>query len=260
MSTSPTNPIASLPIVVTNAPAQPYVGLFRTFLKDHERLLIVFVLVIAFWFALGKYNQGRLDHDKIVADQDKAALMIQVQKDQATAALVAQQAADMKALSDKLTAQNTALEQSNVALATALVKQQKQDATMTPTELTQRWDTLVPQANAKVTPDGVTLPEGGAVATVQQLEQVPVLTSQLNAAHQEIQNDNQLVTESAKQVATLNAQMLGLQLESKESAKVCSDQIAVVKAQAAKSKRRWFYAGVVVGFIGRQIIKAETGW
>jgi len=244
---------------MSTTPVTPSLGLFRSFLKEHENLIIIIILALTFWVGLGKYNQGRLDHDKIVADQDKAALVAQVQKDQATSTLIAQQAAEMKALNDKVTAVNAQLEQTNVALATALIAQQKKDSTMTPTELTQRWNTLLPLAYAKVTPDGVTLPEGGAVATVEQLEKVPVLTAQLDAAHQEIQNDQQLVTESAKQVTTLNVEVVGLQVESKDAAKVCSDQISLVKAQAAKSKRRWFIIGWISGFLSRQAIKSYAG-
>jgi hypothetical protein len=60
-------------------------------------------------------------------------------------------------------------------------------------------------------------------------------------------------------VATLNEEVSGLRLENTDEAKVCTAQIAVVKAQAAKSKRRWFIAGVVTGWVGRQLLKTYTG-
>jgi len=56
-------------------------------------------------------------------------------------------------------------------------------------------------------------------------------------------------------VTTLNTEVGSLRLQLGDDAKVCSAQIATVKAAARRSKRRWFYAGLVAGFIGRQLIK-----
>ena len=38
-------------------------------------------------------------------------------------------------------------------------------------------------------------------------------------------------------------------------AKVCTDEKAVLRAESRKGKMHWFEAGVVVGFVGRQLIK-----
>ena len=49
-------------------------------------------------------------------------------------------------------------------------------------------------------------------------------------------------------------------LQITDNSAVCQAQIKVVKDAATKSKRRWFYAGVVVGWVGRQLLKTETGF
>ncbi len=86
---------------------------------------------------------------------------------------------------------------------------------------------------------------------MQQLELVP-------AQHQELVNEqtlvatgNALVVAQTKQVTDLTAQVTGLKLQSVDDAKVCQAQIAVVKADARKSKRRYFIAGFVAGIATR---------
>jgi peptidoglycan hydrolase CwlO-like protein len=99
----------------------------------------------------------------------------------------------------------------------------------------------------------------GAVTTVQQLEEVPVLQKQLGNTQDELKNAQQLLTASNGQVATLNAEVGSLHVQITDNAKVCDARVATVRAEARRSKRRWFYAGVIVGFIGRQMIKTYTG-
>jgi len=141
--------------------------------------------------------------------------------------------------------------QANIALSTALTKQQKIDATLPPTDLAARWNTLVPQAEVTVTTNGVTLPETGAMATVQQLEIIPVQQKEITNDQTLIANGNALAVAQTKQVTDLTAQVTGLKLQSVDDAKVCQAQIAVVKADARRSKRRWFAAGFVAGIATR---------
>jgi len=104
-------------------------------------------------------------------------------------------------------------------------------------------------------PNGqITLTDDAAHKTVDQLEQVPVLTQQLANSQAETKNDLSLLTASNAQVATLNTEVSGLRLEITDDKTVCQDQIKVVKADAAKSKRRWFLIGVVAGFLGRSAL------
>ncbi len=231
-----------------------------SWLQRHERIILALIAGVVLWFAIGKIDTLIANHDHANLQQAQVAAAVQEEKNQALAAQIAQQAAEYKALAEKVEAQNAALEQANVNLATALTKQQKTDAALPPTELVARWNTLVPAAGSTVTPEGVTLPSTGAVATVQQLEKVPVLAAQL---------DNEIAIESGMQklldasegrVVTLNDQVTGLKTQAVLDAKVCSDQIAVVKADARKSKRKWFIVGYIAGFLSRQYLKSATGF
>ena len=81
-----------------------------------------------------------------------------------------------------------------------------------------------------------------------------MLTQELSNSKQSEQNTDTLLTASNAQVATLNTEVSGLRLEITDDKTVCQDQIKVVKADAAKSKRRWFLIGVVAGFLGRSAL------
>ena len=236
--------------------------MFETYLKwieSHERLLLVAVAGVVLWFGIGRVDSLIARHDNANLQQAQVVAQAQADKTAAIAEQVAQQSAQYQALADKVQVQNAALVQANTELATALAKQQRTDASLPPTELVNRWSTLVPQAKPVVTPSGVALDTPSAVATVQALEAVPVLTAQVSNTQKELDNAQSLVTAEGQQVATLNTEVGSLRTQLGDNQAVCQAQIAVVRAEARKSKRRWFYAGVVVGFVGRQILKTYTG-
>lgn len=219
----------------------------------HERLLLVAVIGLVIWFGIGKIDTLISNHDNANLQQAKVAAAVQAEKNQETAAVVAQQAIDMKVLSDKVQAQNTALEQANLALVAALSKQQKIDATMTDPQLASRWNTLVPDATVTTTSSGVSLSSTGAHATVNELEKIPVLTQELSASQQESKNDLSLLTSSSAQVVTLNTLVAGKDASLKAADNVCKEQIKVVKDEARtelhKAKRNWFIGGVVTTLV-----------
>ena len=223
--------------------------------KTHEKLILALIAAGVLWFAIGKVDTLIQHHDDANLKQAQTLAAVQSQKNAAIAAQVAEDNAAFTALQAKLQAQDAVLIQANVALTTALTKQQKTDATLPPTDLVARWNALVPQAAASVTSNGVTLPSTGAVATVQQLELVPAQHQELVNEQTLVANGNALVVAQTKQVTDLTAQVTGLKLQSVDDEKVCQAQIAVVKADARKSKRRWFIAGWIVGFLSREAIK-----
>lgn len=235
------------------------IATISTYVKNHERLVLSVIAGLVLWFTIGKIDTLIANHDHANLQQAQVVAAVQQEKNEETAKLVAQQAADMKVLNDKVQAQNAALEQANLALVTALTKQQKIDATMSTPEVAQRWMQLVPASTVKPTPSGVTLDDASAHATVSELEKAPVLTKQLEASHEELTNAQLLLSVSGQQVTTLNTQVTGLQLKSVDDAKVCAAQIAVVKADARKSKRKWAVVGAITGFIMRQVVKSTIG-
>jgi len=219
--------------------------------KAHEKLILALIAAGVLFFAIGKIDGIIAKHDDANLKQAQVVAAAQEDKNAAIAAQVASDNATFTALQAKVQAQNAALVQANIALSTTLTKQQKIDATLPPTDLAARWNTLVPQAEVTVTPNGVTLPETGAMATVQQLEIIPVQQKEITNDQTLIANGNALAVAQTKQVTDLTAQVTGLKLQSVDDAKVCQAQIAVVKADARRSKRRWFAAGFVAGIATR---------
>jgi len=242
-------------------------GKIRSFLLDHEKLLIVFIAVIFLWWGYGKYAQIRLDHDNatlkaqvlVTQQQVQANTALQAQADK-DAALAAADKAALQALSDKIAAQNQQLIAANTALASALTKQQKTDATLPIPDLVNRWAQLAPGVNfdgAAVSNSGnVTVTPSNARATVETLEQVPVLKTELANETTEKTNDDQIIVGQNKnifdlnsQVGNLNSLVAGKDKLLVDNDKQCKDEIAVVKDKARKSKRKWFIVGFVSGFV-----------
>ncbi len=230
-----------------------------SWLQKHERLVLAVVAGLVLWFAIGKIDSLIANHDNANLQQAKVTAQVQEEKNQALAEQVSKDRLAYDALAAKIEARDAQLQQMQYQLVAALTKQQQTDKTMTPTELTQRWNVLVPEAAVSITNGHVTLPDSGARATVIELEKAPVLTQELSAKTEELGNSQALLKASGQQVTTLNDLVSGLQLKAVDDAKVCSAQIAVVKAEARKSKRRWFGIGFVTGFLARQYIKTATG-
>ncbi len=249
------------------------IGKIRSFLLDHEKLLIVVLVVILGWWGYGKYAQIRLDHDNAVLQQQKLITQAQVQANVALAAQVqkdeAQAAADkaaLQALTNKVEAQNQQLTNANIALATALSKQQKTDASLPVPDLVNRWAQLAPGTNfagAIGAGNNVTVTPANAVATVQQLEKVPVLEQQLTNETTQKQNDDQIIVQQNQSIfnlgttiGDLHKQVDGKDLLIIDNAKQCKDEKKVMTDQFRKSKRKWFIGGFVAGFVSRQAIKS----
>ena len=111
--------MATTPVVTPiNTQLHPISG----YIKAHERLIIVVVLSVLSWFTFGKIENAIAAHDNANLQQAKVVASVQQEKNDATAALVAQQAAQYQALAEKVQTQNAQLEQANVALSAALVK------------------------------------------------------------------------------------------------------------------------------------------
>ena len=220
-------------------------------LKAHEKLILALIAASVLWVAIGKIDTLIQHHDDANLKQAQVIAATQEDKNAAIAAQVANDKATFDALQSQIQAKDAALIQANVALATALTKQQKVDATLPPTDLAARWNALVPNADVSVSNGQAVAPMTGAVATVQQLELVPAQQQELANDQTLITNGNALAVAQTKQVSDLTAQVTGLKLQSVDDLKVCNAQIAVIKADARRSKRRWFVAGFVAGIATR---------
>src|SRR5271166_2084458 len=276
MATNPVTPNSVTPKAISPIHGGE-IGKIRSFLLDHERLLIVVILAIVCWWGYGKYADIRANEADKALQAQKLVVAAQVQANQQLAAQVqkdeAQAAADkaaLQALTDKVTAQNQQLAQANIALANTLAKQQKTDASLPVPDLVNRWAQLAPGTDFKDAigaGNNVTVTPSNALATVQQLEKVPVLTTELANETVQKQNDDQIIVNQNKSIfdlgttiGDLHNQVAGKDKLIADNTKQCTDEKNVMKAQFRKSKRRWFVVGYVAGFVSRQAIKSYLGF
>ncbi len=261
MSTSPVSPVQTVLLSAAPKPLPVPTNAVSTFLKQHETLIIVVLGFLLFWFVTGRVENIIAAHDNANLNTVKAQLVAQVATDKKTQDLVVQQAADMKALNDKVLAQDAALAQANRALATALSQRQQTNNNLPLPELSARWSVLVPGANG-ITFDGehLLVDNASSHATVNELEKVPVLTTQLANETKVAENTNTLLSAANGQVATLNTLVDGKDLELKKADDTCKAEIKTVKDAARKSKRRWFIGGFIAGFASRQAVKTYFGF
>src|SRR3984957_5469329 len=150
----------------------------RTFLLDHERLLIILFLIFAGWFLSGRIENVIAEHDNknlraitLKANADLSAANTAAAQAATNAEEAQAQQAQYKLLADKLQAQNTAYAQQLISLTTALTAQQKKDDTLSDPALALRWEALLPTQSGvtAAASGGLTATDAAAHQTVDQL-------------------------------------------------------------------------------------------
>ena len=248
----------------------------RTFLLDHERLLIVIVLVIAGWFVSGKIEGAIAAHDSknlqaitLKANADLAAANSAATTAAQSAATAQEQAAQYQALAQKTQAQDAAYQQQIVTLTAALTAQQKKDDTLSDPALAQRWESLLSLSPTAVTADpkgGLDVTDSASHQTVDALEQVPVLKNEITITNGQLRDADTLLAASNAQVSTLNTEVgnlntevSGLRLTITDDAVKCTDQIKVQHdkdVKAARKREKWIaIVSTILGVVARAAIK-----
>jgi hypothetical protein len=256
MSTTP----APIPAVSTNV--------ISNFFKSHERVIILLLCLGVGIHFYSKIVSAWEAHDQRVDSLAHAALQANVTTANQIADVNAKAAAQYQQLAAQLVESNKALAAAQATRNAATQTQQNIDRTLPPNELATRWTTLLhiaPESiqvelGGKGVPDALVITPAGATETVVQLESIPALQANLKDETTIVANQNMQITSLAGVNVGLNKQIDALNVVNAAEIKACTDDKNLLKAQARKSKLHWFEAGVVVGFIGRQIIKTYTGF
>lgn len=224
-----------------------------TWLKNHLILLLIVAgLVIGSVYGIESVISAH-DHEAAIRMETLAQTL--VQQNQAVQL-------QMKAQIDTLTQQNIALQQEVSSLATAIATRdaklkmvQAQVPQLSPDQLSLEWQKSVKTGTVKPETGGYLVDQPAAVATLQILEALPVLTQDVADLQKSNSNLNvQLVNETAIYEAEKKSH--GSDNDANKAVIAAKDaEIKDVKAQCRKSKLKWFGAGVVVGFIGRGFSK-----
>ena len=225
----------------------------KSWLLQHERLLIVLMVLLAGIFTVNKIENVIASRDAARATIAEQALVSQKTIDAQLAANTATITAQYQAMVVQLTNQNATLSKSITSRSAALQTQQGSDSQLPPSSLAQRVQELAaaPSGSVSAVGETVVLTQPGAVAVAQMLEEVPVLQANLNDTNQINTNLTKELVSANSLASAQSAQITGLKTELTDQVKADKAELASVKAKARKSKLRWFLIGVVTGFVGR---------
>ena len=231
---------------------------YLSWFKHHERFVLVAASLLFLTFGVYR-GLGYLERrDQRIYDKRMAVLEAQVEANAATAkqnAVLAQQYAD---LAKQVMADNTKLALAITARDAATKVQIEKDKTLPPADLATRWEFLagLPLGTVKPTPgDLFTISDPGARQTVVALETIPQLKADLEDTRTQNGNKDKQVTAQTGVIAGLHVEIDGLGRQIVDADKVCKAETTLLKAQARKSKLKWFVSGAVAGFLVRPLSK-----
>jgi multidrug resistance efflux pump len=239
-------PETQLPIAATVSKAESW-------LKAHERLIIVtFILIFAF-FVLDKAMSIVSQWEQHKANEATLTLAADKAKADAELAQAKQMLSDYEAAISQTEKLNATLQAGIISRDSLLAAQQKKDSVLLPSELSERWVGLVGDSGIQSGTSGFTVSDTAAHATVSKLEQVPVLEKDLKDEQAKSANLQGDVDKANDLIGQGKLVVSGLQLQLTDKDKVCSTQVAAIKAEARKGKLKWFGIGFVSGFVAGHI-------
>lgn len=220
---------------------------YITFIKAHERLIII-VLAAFLLFRTGQGVENVwIRHED---NQSRQAATV-VTNDVNANKEITDQLAQIKADADK---RNQAIDIEIKTAIAGLATQQQIDSQATQQQILDRWKLLLPMKPGSVQSNGTIdqiTPEA-ATATVQALEELPVLKNQVTDLNAKLLIDDQIIGKQDDLIVGLNRQIV----DEKKS------HDADVNLEKAKAKRSWirgFKIGVIVGAVGTEAIRVWAG-
>ncbi len=216
-----------------------------SYVKAHEKLLIIVLCIGAGIFAYQKAVTLIANHDQRASDLAHAALAAQHNTDVALATVNQQAAAQYQQLAEQLAQSNAALTTAIAQRNATTTKQQTIDRQLPPDQLVSRWESLtnMPKGLLVPTAAGVTATTAAAQETVGQLELIPQLDGDLRDTNSLLANEQKQFTSLASLNVGLNKQIDGLNIELVDQAKACTDDKNTLKANARKSKLKYLLLG-----------------
>ena len=226
-----------------------------SWVKQHERLIIILMVLIFSFFVLDKslgivsnYESHKATEAEKVLDAQKAKNDIEL----ATAKAMLSQYQTQVDIDAKEIANLTAAQASRDRV---VVVQQKADAQLPPNELATRWQWLIGDSGVQTSTGGFTVTNDAAVTTVQSLEEVSTLKSDLADEQEKTAILKQDVDSANDLISQGKIVVNGLQLQLTDQTKACDAKVAAVKAAARKGKLKWFGIGYVSGFISGLVVR-----
>jgi hypothetical protein len=234
---------------MSTAPATP-VATPEHWYKKYERTIVIALVLLAGAWGYGKYTDVLASRAETRATVSEQALASQKDTDAQFALQTAQVLAQYQIMCQSLVAQNNALQASVAQRQAILVKQVTQDSTLSLPDLAKRLKTLgnAPETSVSLLGDHIDLTQAGAVAITQTLEALPVIQEDLKDTQATLGATQGALTQANVVLVDQNKQITGLNLAAVDQDRACKAQVAALKADARKSKLRWFKLGFLLGF------------
>ena len=226
-----------------------------TWLQKHERLVIIFMSLLLAYFIVDKGFSLASSYESHKSQQASSVLSTQAAEVASELAQAKAQLADYETALAASTKQNATLTEAIASRNQTVIVQQQKDATLPPSQLATRWQGLVNNTGVETAVNGYAVTEEAAIATVEQLEQVPVLTQNLKDVTTEEAGLQTDVNDANALISSGKLTVAGLQLQLTDQDKSCTASINALKANDNKSKLKWFGIGYVSGFISGIIVK-----
>lgn len=223
----------------------------KTWLQKHERIILVFLILVAgSWFG-NHWLNNTAAKDKLVATATAQQLNDQKDKNAQLSSQVATTAAQYQAMVSSLTQQNAQLASAMSNRTVVLKQQQTVDKTLPLPDLGDRWTTLagLQPGDLTATQNGITVTDEGARATVTQLEQIPVLTQNLADSQTQVKDGLEELNKADSLIDGLDTQVSGLNVQITDQQTADAAALRSAKASARKSKLGWFLKGIGVGAV-----------
>jgi hypothetical protein len=248
--------MATITTATTTTPTAVTQTVTTSWLKHHERIVIVALVLLAGCWGYGRYAgiaASRAETRATVAEQ---ALSAQQSQNSQNAAQIATLTQQYQQLTQALTVQNASLAASLAARQKAQAAAVATDATLAPADLATRLETLgqAPVGSVTVSGNEIAMTQLGAVAITQTLEAIAPLQANLRDTTATLQTAEATQAKADALIADQTKQIAGLNLAAVDADKVCKAQVAEVKATSRKNSLKWFVRGTVIGFIGGLLV------
>lgn len=224
-------------------------------LTTHIKHILIGLLIagtlLLLVYKIVAWQEGKASQQKVLAEE-------QLKNDLAIAKVqAATTATDTAALQQQIQSLSTSNQQLAVSLASLkanLSQQQQKDATATPSDLSLRWRQLA--GTGTITPQGAALLVDfpAAHATVDQLEQLPVLQQQVALVTATSNQKDLALSATNKVLGDTQAQLASCQKVTLDADSVCKAEIKQNVA-AARKHGIWGAVGSFIGgiLLGRRI-------
>lgn len=248
--------IMTTPIQTAESVLTPVTNEVTSWFKVHEKLIIVFLFLLLSFFVLDKSLS-------IVAswEQHRASVAAaQVAADKAKSDSDLTQAKELlqsyQNLLQSSQAENAKLQEGIVSRDAALATQQKADVTLPPSQLAERWQTLVSDSGIQADTSSFNVSDSAALATVSKLEQVPVLQLDLKDEQSKTANLQASIDKANELIGQGKTTITDQQKQLQDQTKACNAQVAAVKAEARKGKVKAFGIGYGLGLVSGLVAHA----